>query len=242
MSFMDRYVGVKKESFYYSVGLKSFLVSVYNYMALALALTGIVAYGVSSSNTLMYVIYGTPLSWVVALAPIGFVFFVSSRIHTMSLGAAQFSLGAFAVIMGLSLSFIFVVYTSTSIARVFFISASMFGLMALYGNTTKKDLSSMASFLYMGVIGLIIASLVNMFMQSSVLHFAVSAVGVLVFAGLTAYDMQKIKDDYYRICVNNDLDSSSPDAGKLAISGALTLYLDFINIFINLLHIIGDRK
>ncbi len=242
---MNKYVGVKKENVYYSSALRSFLLSVYNYMFLALAITGIVSYGVSSSDYLIGAIYGTPLSWVVAFAPIIFVFFISSRINSMTLGSAQICLGIFSVLMGLSLSFIFLVYTGSSIVRVFFISAAMFGAMALYGNNTNRDLSSLGSLLYMGVFGLIVASLVNLFMQSSVLQFAVSFLGVIIFCGLTAYDMQKIKQLYYSLADSESVSqngSVSIFVSKVAVLGALTLYLDFINMFTHLLHLMGDRK
>jgi hypothetical protein len=169
------------------------------------------------------------------LAPLGFVFFLGAKIRTMSVGAAQLTFWLFAATMGLSLASIFLVFTGESIARVFFITAGTFGAMSLYGYTTKRDLSAWGSFLFMGLIGIIIAMLVNLFIASSALHFAISVIGVLVFTGLTAYDTQRIKEMYY------ELDGSDVVARK-AIMGALSLYLDFINMFVMLLHLFGAAR
>ncbi len=177
-------------------GLRSYMLRVYNYMASGLALTGVVAYIVANTPFLFNAIFGTPLMWVVMLAPLGMVLFLGAKIRTMSVGAAQTSFWVFAVLMGMSLATIFVVYTGTSIARVFFITASVFGAMSLYGYTTKRDLTGWRSFLFMGLIGIIIASIVNIFLASSALMFAISVIGVLVFVGLTAYDTQNIKNMY----------------------------------------------
>lgn len=215
-------------------GLRSHMLRVYNYMGSALLLTGIVAFFASSSPALMNAIYGTPLQWVVMLAPLGFVIFLSARLHKMSFSTAQITFWIYAGVMGLSLSYILLVYTGASVARVFFITAGTFGAMSLYGYTTKRDLTKLGSFLFMGLIGIIIASVVNMFLQSSMMHFVISVIGVLVFIGLTAYDTQKIKEMYY------ELDSSEV-AGKKAIMGALRLYLDFINLFIMMLQLFGNR-
>ncbi len=174
--------------------------------------------------------------WVLVFAPLAFVLFLSFRVYKMSPGATQVAYWAFAAVMGASLSTILLRYTGQSIARVFFISAATFGALSLYGYTTKKDLTGWGNFLIMGVIGLIIAGLVNIFMQSSALQFAISAIGVLVFAGLTAYDTQTIKDHYYEIAHDGAL------ATKGAVMGALNLYLDFINIFQSLLGLAGDRE
>lgn len=220
----------------YDAGMRSYMLSIYNYMAAALALTGVIAFGAASSPALMQAIFGTPLQWIVALAPLGIVMFLSFRVQKLSMQAAQMWFWAFAAAMGLSLSSIFMVYTGTSIARVFFITASVFGSMSLYGYTTKKDLTGMGSFLMMGLFGLIIASLVNIFLKSSGLQFAISAIGVIVFTGLTAYDTQKIKHMYYAV------GSAGEMAGKAAIMGALTLYMDFINLMIMLLRFLGDRR
>jgi len=217
------------------VGLRQHMLRVYNYMASGVALTGIVAYAVASSPDLMQAIFGTPLAWVVMLAPLAFVMVLSFGIHKLSLFATQAIFWVFAAAMGLSLSTIFVVYTGESIARVFFITAASFGALSLYGYTTKRDLSGFASFLIMGLFGIIIASLVNLFLKSSGLQFAVSVIGVLVFAGLTAYDTQRIKSMY----LETDAEET---AGKKAIMGALALYLDFINLMLLLLRLLGDRR
>jgi FtsH-binding integral membrane protein len=169
------------------------------------------------------------------LLPLGFVFFLSWRIYQMSVGAAQIAFWVFAAAMGASLSSIFLVYTGQSITQVFFVTAAAFGALSLWGYTTKKDLSGWGSFLVMGVFGIIIAALVNIFLQSSALQFAISVIGVLVFAGLTAYDTQRIKDTYYEVA--NDATAMA----KGAIMGALKLYLDFINMFVMLLQLLGRR-
>ncbi|MBI4184299.1 MAG: Bax inhibitor-1/YccA family protein [Proteobacteria bacterium] len=217
------------------VGLRQYMLSIYNYMASGLALTGIVAYALASSPALMQTIYGSGLVWIVMLAPLGFVFALSLGIQRMKAGTAQALFWAFAVAMGLSLASIFLVYTGASIARVFFISAGTFAGMSLVGYTTRRDLSGFGGFLFMGLIGLILASLVNLFIQSSAFHFALSVIGVIVFVGLTAYDTQRIKELYF---ARDD----SETAGKKAIMGALTLYLDFINIFLMLLRLFGERR
>ncbi len=217
------------------VGLRQYMLRVYNYMASGLALTGIVAFGVASSETAMQAIFGTPMFWLVALAPIGMVFFLSARIHALKATTAQALFWVYAGLMGLSLASIFIVYTGTSIARVFFITAGVFAAMSLYGYTTKRDLSGWGSFLFMGLIGVLIAIVVNIFLQSAALEFVISVVGVLVFVGLTAYDTQAIKSMY--------LESDSGEVyTKKAVLGALKLYLDFINLFIMLLHLFGQRE
>ncbi len=216
------------------VGLRQYMLSVYNYMVGGLAVTGLVAYFVSTSDAMMQAIYGTPLAWVVMLAPIGFVLFFSFRLQHMSTVTAQAVFWAFAAAMGLSLSYIFAVYTGASIARVFFITAGTFAAMSLYGYTTKRDLTGIGSFLFMGLIGIVIASIVNLFLGSSALDFAISVIGVLVFTGLTAYDTQKIKEMYVEA-------DGAAVMTKKAIMGALNLYLDFINLFIMLLRVFGSR-
>jgi FtsH-binding integral membrane protein len=220
----------------FDAGLRSFMLKVYNYLAMALGLSGVVAYGASTSDALMQAIFGTPLAWVVMLAPLGFIFFLGFRINKMSLQAAQTTFWAFAVVMGLSLSTIFLVYTGASIAKTFFISAAMFGGMSLYGYTTKRDLTSMGNFLIMGAWGIFIAMIVNLFVQSGPMSFVISALAVIIFTGLTAYDTQKLKQIYYSVSGSAEL------AGKAAIMGALNLYLDFINIFIHLLRFVGERR
>jgi hypothetical protein len=217
------------------MGLRAYMLSVYNYMASALALTGVVAMMTASSEAMMQTIFNTPLAWVVMLAPLGFVFALSFGIHKMSMTTVQALFWSFAVTMGLSMASIFVIYTGTSIARVFFITAGMFAGMSLYGYTTKRDLTGFGSFLMMGLIGLIIAMIVNIFLESTALHFIISAAGVLIFVGLTAYDTQKIKLIY------GELDDKAT-ATKKAIMGALTLYLDFINLFMMLLRLFGERR
>ena len=216
-------------------GLRTYMLKVYNYMASGLALTGIVAMATASSETMIQLIYGTPLQWVVMLAPFGFILFMSFGIHKMSAATAQALFWAFAGVMGLSMASIFLVYTGESIARVFFITAGTFAAMSLYGYTTKRDLSRFGSFLMMGLIGIIIAMIVNIFLQSTALQFVISGIGVLVFTGLTAYDTQRIKAIY-------DAADSAEVATKKAINGALNLYLDFINLFIMLLQLLGNRE
>jgi len=216
-------------------GLRSYMLKVYNYMASAVALSGIVAYLVASSPTALQMIHGTPLKWVVMFAPLGMVFFLSARMHKMSLFAAQASFWVFAALMGTSLSYILLAYTGESIVRVFLITAVSFGGLSLVGYTTKKNLSGMGSFLMMGLIGIIVASVVNIFMQSGMMQFIISVVGVLVFAGLTAYDTQQIKNMYME-------SDGTAVMGKKAVMGALRLYLDFINLFIMLLSLFGNRN
>jgi len=216
-------------------GLRSYMLRVYNYMASGLALTGIVAFLVSQNPTAVHAIFGTPLYWLVLLAPLGLVFFLSARITRMQPATAQALYWLYAALMGLSMSFIFLVYASDSIARVFFITAGSFAGLSLYGYTTKRDLSPFASFLMVGLIGVILASLVNMFFHSTGLQFAVSVIGVLVFAGLTAYDTQSIKELYF----------AGDDAGvatRKSVMGALRLYLDFLNLFLLLLRLFGSSR
>jgi FtsH-binding integral membrane protein len=216
-------------------GLRQHMLRVYNYMGIGLVLTGLVAFVVASTPALYVPIFQTPLKWVVMLAPLAFVFFFSFRMHAMTAAGAQMAFWAFCAVMGLSLASVFLVFTGTSIARTFFITATMFGATSLYGYTTKRDLSKFGSFLVMGLIGVIIASLVNIFLGSSLLQFAISIIGVLVFTGLTAYDTQAIKEQYaegYGQEANN----------KMAVFGALSLYLNFVNIFQLLLSLTGQRE
>jgi FtsH-binding integral membrane protein len=223
-------------------GLRAHMLRVYNLMAIGLAITGIAALGTSvlaiSNGQLTSfgaAIYLSPLKWVVMLAPLALVFFLSFRIHSMSVSAAQTTFWGYAALLGVSLSSIFLVYTGASITQTFFITATTFGAMSLYGYTTKKDISSWGSFLFMGLLGIIIASIVNFFLASSALGFAISVIGVLIFTGLTAYDTQKIKESYYE---GDDSDT----AGRKAIIGALELYLDFVNLFLMLLRLLGNRE
>ena len=216
-------------------GLRRHMLRVYNFMGLGLVLTGAVAFLVASTPALYGPIFGTPLKWVVMLAPLAFVFFFSFRIHAVSAATAQMLFWAFCALMGLSLASVFLVFTGTSIARTFFITAAMFGATSLYGYTTGRDLSKLGSFLFMGLIGIVIATLVNLFVGSSALQFAISIIGVLVFTGLTAYDTQTIKEQY--------AESFGQESNtKLAVWGALSLYLDFINIFQLLLSLTGQRN
>jgi uncharacterized protein len=219
-------------------GLRSYMLSVYNYMGLGLAITGLVAFVVASTPALYVPIFTTPLKWVVILAPLGFVFFLGARIQAMSTSAAQITFWLFAAVMGISLASIFLVFTGESIARVFFITAATFGAVSLYGYTTKRDLSGMGSFLFMGLIGIVIASLVNIFLASSALQFAISVIGVLVFTGLTAYDTQRLKNEY----VGSFQYAGTDIAAKGAIMGALSLYLNFINLFMMLLQLFGTQR
>jgi hypothetical protein len=216
-------------------GLRQYMLSIYNYMTVGLAITGAVAFLVAQSPEALHLIFGTPLKWVVMLAPLGFVFLFSARIHAMTPASAQMVFWAFAATMGLSMASIFLVFTGASIARVFFITAAAFGATSLYGYTTKTDLSKFGSFLFMGLIGIVLASIVNIFLGSSALQFAISVIGVLLFTGLTAYDTQRLKELY---ADSYDRDTLS----RIAIMGALQLYLDFINLFTFLLQLVGQNR
>jgi hypothetical protein len=215
-------------------GLRQYMVRVYSYMAAGLALSGLVAY-LAVSTGFYQQIAGTPLIWIVMLAPLGMVLLLGFGINRMSIGAAFLAFWAFAALMGLSLAGIFLVFTGASIARVFFISAATFAAMSLYGYTTGSDLSRFGAFLFMGLIGIVIASLVNIFVGSNALQFAISVIGVIVFTGLTAYDTQRIKQVYL---ASDPVNMTT----KKAILGALTLYLDFINLFVMLLQLTGQRR
>jgi uncharacterized protein len=216
------------------VGLRQHMLRVYNLMAAGLGLTGLVAYAAVATGFYQQ-IAGTPLIWLVMLAPLGLVLLLSFRIERMSVGAAQATFWGYAALMGLSLAGIFLIYTGVSVARVFFISAAMFAATSLYGYTTRRDLAQFGSFLFMGLIGVVLASLVNIFIGSTALQFAISVIGVLVFTGLTAWDTQRIKEGYL---------ASDPDdaLAKKALIGALSLYLDFINLFVLLLQLTGQRR
>lgn len=223
-------------------GLRAHMLKVYNLMALGLAITGIAAFGAfqfafadGQLTAFGQAIYLSPLKWVIMLAPLAMVFFLSFRINSMSVSAAQTTFWVYAALMGLSLSSIFLIYTGQSIVQVFFVTAASFGALSLFGYTTKRDLSAMGSFLIMGLFGLIIASIVNIWLNSPGLDFAISAIGVLIFAGLTAWDTQKIKEMYFEA-------DGADVAGRKAIMGALTLYLDFINLFLFLLRFFGNRE
>lgn len=231
------------------MGLRAHMLRVYNYMVGALGLTGAVAYVVANSPALLNLFYQqtvtasggvalspTILGWVVMLAPIALVFFLSFRVMHMSQAAAQATFWTYAALTGASLASILIVYTGASVAMTFFVTAATFGSMSLYGYTTKRDLTGMGSFLFMGLIGVLLASLANMFFKSPMMDFVISVIGVLVFTGLTAWDTQKIKNTYYEVGGNAAV------AGKAAIMGALSLYLDFLNIFLFMLRFLGDRR
>ena len=215
-------------------GLRSYMLSVYNYMASGVLLTGIVALGFASSGLAAEVLM-TPLRWLIILAPLGFVMAMSFGLNRMKTSTLQVLFWAFAVAMGLSMSSIFLVYTGVSIAQTFFAVAAGFAGLSLWGYTTKRDLSGMGTFFIMGVVGLIVAMLINLFLQSPAMMLAISAIGVLLFAGLTAYDTQRIKSMYAYV-------AGSEMMGKVVIMGALSLYLDFINMFMFLLQFMGNRR
>ena len=215
-------------------GLRDYMLRIYNYMASGLALTGIVAYVAAASGFYVSIAH-SPLFFLIILAPLGLVFWLSYGIGRMQASTAQALFWLYAGLMGLSLGGVFLVYTGASIARVFFITAGTFAAMSLYGYTTQRDLAQFGSFLFMGLIGIIIASLVNMFIGSTALQFAISVIGVIVFTGLTAWDTQQIKEMY----VEN---YGGEAATKTAVMGALRLYLDFINLFMMLLQLLGTRR
>lgn len=218
------------------VGLQAYMQRVYNVMGLGLVFTGGVAYFTSITPQLFYAIQGTWLGLIVMLAPLGIMFFglTPHKVARMSVGAVTGLYFLLTGLFGLSLSYIFMMYSADSIARVFFITAGMFSATSIYGYTTKKDLTSMGSLMFMGLIGIIIAGLVNIFLQSTMLHFVTSVIGVIVFTGLTAWDTQRIKEMY-------SLSYGADALAKTAVMGALSLYLDFINLFVMLLRLFGSR-
>src|SRR4051812_32553018 len=235
-------------------GLRAYMLRVYNYMVLGLAITGLAALGiymlsVTSDPSLAvvkvrnimlthvgYTLFVSPLKWVVIFAPLALVFFLSFRIQSMRPATAQLTYWIYAALVGISLGSIFMVFTHTSIVRVFFITAASFGALSLWGYTTQRDLTGMGSFLLMGLFGIILASLVNLFMASSALQFAISVIGVVVFAGLTAWDTQRLKTEYLYGAMDGEA------AERSAIIGALSLYLNFINLFTLLLQLLGQRE
>ena len=238
----ERNTATKSSASQIDLGLKAYMNKVYSFMAVGLALTGAIAHLTSimafdfKTNTMTpfgSAIYGSPLAFLIMLAPLVFIIALNMGIARMKESTVQVLFWAFAAVMGLSLSSIFIQYTGESVARVFFISAGAFGALSLYGYTTKKDLTGWGSFLFIGLIGILIASIVNIFVASTALQFGISVIGVLVFAGLTAYDTQRIKAMYF---------DGSGQEGKKAIMGALTLYLDFINLFIMLIQLFGQRR
>jgi hypothetical protein len=252
MSDFDRNVaargfGAAGQAAAIDAGLRAYMLRIYNYMAAGVALTGVVAYftfqaavvdsgaGQLALTSFGQAIYGGPLMIVLFLGTLGIVFFLSFRINKLQATTALALFMAYAGLLGLMLSSVMLTYTGASIARTFFISAASFGALSLYGYTTQRDLSPIGSFLIMGLFGLILAMIVNIFLKSSGLEFAISAIGVLIFAGLTAWDTQKIKEMY-------DANDDGTVAGRKSVMGALTLYLDFINLFLFMLRFLGDRR
>jgi len=217
----------------YDEGLRNYMLKIYNYMTGGLIITGIVAFITANTPALLNVLYGTPLHFVVMFAPLGIVFYLAARYRKLSSSALQMWFWAFSVVIGLSISYIFLAYTPASIAKTFFITAGMFGGMSLFGYTTKKDLSGMGAFFYMGMWGVFLALIVNWFLQSDALGFAISVIGVVVFAGLTAWDTQHLKRIYREVSGDAEM------MKKVSIMGALNLYICFINMFLFLLNMGG---
>ena len=243
--------GYRTDQVAIDAGLRAYMIRVYNYMTAGVALTGVVAWlayqaaggdaiavrgnAISGLTAFGQAIFGGPLMWLFILAPLGLVMLLSFGINRLAASTALTIFFVYAGLLGLSLASIFLAYTGASITRVFFISAATFGAMSLYGYTTKRDLTAVGSFMFMGLIGILIAGLVNIFLQSSALYWAISVIGVVIFVGLTAYDTQSIKEMY-------DVNDDGTIAGRKAVMGALRLYLDFINLFLMLLRIFGDRR
>jgi len=238
--------GYRADQVAIDAGLRAYMLRVYNYMAAGVALTGLVAWLTFSAavtqtgaglqlTSFGHAIFQSPLMWVLVLAPLGLVFAISFGINRLQPGTALMLFFVYAGLLGVSLASIFLIYTGTSITRVFFISAATFGALSLWGYTTQRDLTGLGSFMFMGLIGIIVASLVNMFLRSTGLDWAISVIGVLVFAGLTGWDTQRIKEMY------NPMDDGTI-GGRKAVMGALSLYLDFINLFLMLLRLFGDRR
>ncbi|MDA0938753.1 MAG: Bax inhibitor-1/YccA family protein [Proteobacteria bacterium] len=231
-----KHLNVTSESSAYDVGLRDYMLMVYKYMAFALAITGVVAMLSASSPAFMQMLFGTPLSFIVMLAPLGMAIYLSSRIVNMSIQSARTSLYIYSTLMGLSLSAIFLIYTGESISRVFFITSCTFGAMSIYGYSTKRDLSRFSSFFMMGLFGIIIASLFNIFIKSTALMFVTSVIGVLVFTFFTAFQVQSLKSLYFQISGDEEIKEKS------ALMGALTLYVQFVNLFVSLLQLLGVRR
>lgn len=219
-------------------GLRAYMSKVYGLMAIAMVITGVVAFTVGNSPALLATIFGTPLKWVAMFAPLAVVFAFGAMINKMSAGAAQLVFWGFSALMGVSISYIFAIYTGMSIAQTFFATAAAFAGLSLWGYTTKKDISGWGSFLIMGVIGLIVASVINIFIGSAAIQFAVSVLGILIFAGLTAYDTQRLKNDYVQMAFAGAHDWIA----KSAIMGALSLYLNFLNMFMFMLSFMGNQE
>jgi uncharacterized protein len=256
MSDFDRNIaaartGYRADQVAIDAGLRAYMIRVYNYMTAGVALTGLVAWfayqaaggdaihivgnSITGLTPFGHAIFASPLLWLFVLAPLGLVMLLSFGINRLSPSTALTLFFVYSGLLGLSLASIFLAYTGASITRVFFISAATFGATSLYGYTTQRDLTSVGSFMFMGLIGIIIAGLVNIFLQSSALYWAISVIGVIVFVGLTAYDTQSIKEMY-------DVNDDGTISGRKAVMGALRLYLDFINLFLMLLRIFGDRR
>jgi uncharacterized protein len=218
----------------YDQGLRQYMLSVFNNMGLALGVSAVISYFIGTSPALMSVFFGGPQKWLFILAPLAFVLFISFRLHSMSLQTARLSLFAFAAVMGISLATVFAVFKMGSIAQAFFATAAMFGAMSLWGYTTNRDLTKMGSFLIMGAIGLMIASVLNLVFASGIVALVISGLAVIIFAGLTAYDVQILKGLYYEL--------EGDEREKAGVMGALNLYLNFINIFTGLLNLFGERN
>ncbi len=254
--FQTRYMaqaGARTTDMSVDAGLRSFMLGIYNRMAAGVALTGVVAVGLFALMTtseptqariasdlyltqLGLTLWASPLKWALMFAPLAFVLVLSFGIQKLSASTANMVFFLFSAVMGASISWILLAYTAVSVGQTFFAAAAAFGALSLYGYTTKRDLSGFGSFLIMGVVGLIIAGLVNMFLQSSVMSLAISAIGVLIFAGLTAYDTQRLKNMYYEVGGHGEV------AAKVSVMGALSLYLDFINLFMFLLRFMGQAR
>lgn len=220
-------------------GLRSYMLGIYNLMAVGLVITALAALGVGAlaagNPQLMHTLYASPLAYVIIFAPLIAVLFLSFGIQKLSTGAARLLFIAYSALMGLSISSILFIFTKESIAQVFFITAASFGALSLYGYTTKRDLRPLGTFLFIGLFGLILASVVNIFFRSGGMNYLISVIGVFLFAGLTAYDTQTIKEMYYE-------GDSRETMGRKVVMGALTLYLDFINMFMMLLQLLGNRS
>jgi FtsH-binding integral membrane protein len=219
----------------FDAGLRRHMLGIYNNMALGLVITGVTAFAIASTPSLYQPIFGTPLKWVAMFAPLALVFFLSFRMERMTVASARTAFYAFAAVMGVSMASIFLAFTETSIARTFFIAASMFAGVSLWGYTTKRDLTGWSTFLFMGLIGVVVASIVNVFLGSTMLQLIVSFAGIIVFTGLTAWDTQRAKSDYLAF-------AGTEHAEKLGIMGALSLYLNFVNLFQLLLTFFGQRE
>ena len=221
-------------------GLRSYMLGIYNYMATAIGVTGVAAFGMatwaSNNPAVAQALYNSPLKWVIMIAPLAFVLVISFGINKLSRSAATMTFYAFAAVMGISMSWIFMVFNLPSIVQTFFVTAASFGALSLYGYTTRRSLSGMGSFLIIGLFGIILASIINIFVGSSALAFAINIIGLLIFAGLTAYDTQRLKHMYDAVAGNAEM------VAKSSIMGALSLYLNFVNMFMFLLQFMGSRE